>query len=101
MPELWGIVAVLAILVIYYFVNREYAKKLALEFMFYVEKKAEELALTEGKKKFYYVVSQYDKLPAFVKAVITPDQFAQMVQQLFDEAISRLDNKNEYISPDK
>lgn len=96
MPELWGILAVIAIIIIYYFINREYAKKLALEFMLYAEKKAEEMALYEGKKKFYYVVSQYDKLPAFVKAVITPDQFAQMVQVLFDEAMSRLDDKKQY-----
>lgn len=95
LPEFWGIVAVILFIIVYYFVNREYAKKLALEFMFYIEKKAEELAITEGKKKYYYVVSQYDKLPAFVKSVITPDQFAHMVQELFDEATNRLENKVE------
>lgn len=88
-----GIAALLIIIIAYYFFNKEYAKKLTLEFMFYVEKKAEELAITEGKEKFEWVVSQYEKLPAYVKLMISKEKFREIIQQLFDEAISRLNNQ--------
>ncbi|KRQ87694.1 hypothetical protein ABG79_00495 [Caloramator mitchellensis] len=85
-----GIGLFIIIIIAYYYINKEYAKKLTLEFMFYVEKKAEELAINEGKQKFEWVVSQYDKLPVFIKLIISKDKFREIIQQLFDEAVSKM-----------
>lgn len=86
-----GVIAV--ILVVYFFFNRAYAKKLALEFMLYVEKKAEELAISEGSSKFEWVVNQYDKLPDFVRMLMSQEAFAKLVQKLFDQAVSIIKDK--------
>lgn len=83
----WGIIAVVAFLAVYYFTNRAYAKKIALELMLYIEKKAEEYAISEGTQKKDWVISQYDNLPAVVKSVITKDMFTVLVQNMFDEAL--------------
>ena len=82
-----GIIVVVAILVIYYFTNKEYAKKIALELMLYIEKKSEEYAISEGTQKKDWVISQYDNLPAIVKSVITKETFTVLVQNMFDEAL--------------
>lgn len=86
----WGILSIVIIIVVYYFANKTYAKKIALELMLYVEKKAEELSLKEGKEKFQWVLSQYDKLPSMVKTVVSKEAFEYLIQKLFDEALNRL-----------
>ncbi|EYE89602.1 hypothetical protein Q428_02020 [Fervidicella metallireducens AeB] len=86
----WGVLSIIIILVVYYFANKTYAKKIALELMLYVEKKAEELSLKEGKEKFQWVLSQYDKLPSVVKTVVSKEAFEYLIQKLFDEALNRL-----------
>lgn len=88
--EYWGILGAIAILVIYYFTNKQMAKKIALEFMLYIEKKAEDFSITEGKEKLEWVVSQYDKLPAIIRTVVTKEAFRELIQQMFDEAMERL-----------
>lgn len=83
----WGILLTILILIIYYFTNKAAAKKIALELMLYIEKKAEDFAITEGKEKFEWVVNQYDKLPKVIKTVITKEAFRLIIQELFDEAM--------------
>ncbi|SKA91242.1 hypothetical protein SAMN05443428_11128 [Caloramator quimbayensis] len=91
----WGIITTVVILIIYYLVNRTLAKKIALELMLYIEKRAEEFSISEGKDKLEWVVSQYDKLPAVIKSVITKDGFRLLIQELFDEAMKLLKNNTQ------
>ncbi|QCX34005.1 hypothetical protein FDN13_09970 [Caloramator sp. E03] len=90
----WGILSVVVILLVYYFINKSAAKKIALELMLYIEKRAEELAISEGKDKFEWVVNQYDNLPKIIRTVITKDTFKLLIQELFDEAMKVIDKAN-------
>lgn len=85
-----GIIMIVLIFLIMYLVDKSHAKQFALQFMFIVEKKAEDYSITDGKQKLEWVVHQYDKLPSTIKVIISKQAFRILIQQLFDEAMKKV-----------
>ena len=85
----WGILGVLVILVITYFVyGFEVAKGHVVKLIFIAEEKAREKCLETGRQKFEWVVENgYTYLPTALKLFITKELFAAIVQSVFDKVV--------------
>lgn len=89
--EYLGVAIVLGLILIYYFINREYAKRIAVEYMLYIEMNGDELAVTHGYEKFKWVVDHFDSLPMSIKFVLTKEDYEHIVQKCFDRVIKRME----------
>jgi hypothetical protein len=90
--QYWGIILVVVLAALYavfhYKQSYEFAKKVAIKFIFIAEKKAEDFLLTNGPAKLAWVVDKgYDLMPAGVRLIISKPLFKMIVQQLFDAAV--------------
>lgn len=89
----WGIIALVVMAALYvpthYKASLSFTRKVALQFIFAAEKRAEELLLSTGQQKLDWVVDKgYDLMPAAVRIVVSKPLFRIIVQQVFDMAVS-------------
>ncbi len=89
LTQWWGIIGVVVMLVICYFVyGLEATKGHVKDLIFLAEKKAREKCLETGKEKFEWVVEHgYSYLPSGLKLFISKDLFAAIVQAVFDKMV--------------
>lgn len=88
----WAIVLIILAAAIYvplhYRQSLEFAKKVAIKFIFVAEKKAETFLLTNGPAKLAWVVDKgYDLMPAPVRLIVSKPLFKVIVQQIYDAAV--------------
>jgi hypothetical protein len=108
--QYWGLIVCFLAGVIYVLTHRQasltFAKKRAIELMFYVEKQAESMALEQGKDKLKWVTENgYDLLPAAVRVFVSKPMFQIIVQEVFDTIIGlaekhRIDSPVEPVQPE-
>ncbi len=89
LTQWWGIIGVVVLLVITYFVyGFEVAKGHVVKLIFVAEEKAREKCLVTGREKFDWVVHNgYPYLPNALKIFITKELFAAIVQSVFDKMV--------------
>ncbi|MBA3816916.1 MAG: hypothetical protein H0X29_10460 [Parachlamydiaceae bacterium] len=64
-----------------------YAKKKAITVIFAAEKWAADLLLQSGSQKMDFVVQKvYAKLPAWVRLIVSLDQFRTLAQSVYNDA---------------
>jgi hypothetical protein len=86
--EYWGVILVVAALVIYYISAKNHTIIRILQYMLFIEKKASSYGMNVGSQKFQWVANKYDNLPVIVRAVITKELYEMLIQELYDKTIS-------------
>lgn len=81
------IVAILIIIVVHFNAAKVFVGRKVKKAMFGVEKQAEQLLLNTGQEKMQAVEGMvYNKLPGWVRAVVSLNRFRNIAQKFFDEA---------------
>lgn len=81
------LVAIVFYVVAHYKAALSFVKHKASKAMFGVEKASEQLLLSTGQEKMKAVEEMaYQKLPGWVRAVVSPAKFTGIAQKFFDES---------------
>ena len=95
MDSWWGLLIVVLFLVGYAIYDWGRARKIIASMIFHAEERARELVLKNGEDKFQWVkVNTYNKLPMWMRFLLTEELYQTLIQKVFDElkewATSRL-----------
>ena len=82
----WGLLIVVLFLVGYAIYDWGRARKIIASMIFHAEERARELVLKNGEDKFQWVkVNTYNKLPRWMRFLLTEELYQTLIQKVFDE----------------